>query len=130
MAVSNLLDFGLANAEYVEQLYQEFRNNPTSVDAEWREFFAAAESRPTPDVQELAHAGDVQKALGIEVANLVHAYRELGHFSARLDPLGNARPEHPLLAISEYGLSDAYLDEQVGNGGFLGQTKGTLRDLL
>ena len=66
----------------------------------------------------------------IEVANLVHAYRELGHFTARLDPLGNDRPEHPLLAISQYGLNESYLDQQVVAGGFLGPTSGTLRDLL
>ena len=130
MAVNTLLDLGLANAEYVEQLYQEFHKDPKSVDGQWAEFFAAVEAQSPDAPERLAENVLVQKALGIEVANLVHAYRELGHFSAPLDPLGNSRPEHPLLALTEYGLDDSYLDQQVGTGGFLGQTGGTLRELL
>src|SRR5204862_6913393 len=52
------------------------------------------------------------------------------HVVASLDPLGHNRPAHPLLELSEFGLSVNDLDRQVGNGTFLGPTNGTLRDLI
>src|SRR5258706_703608 len=64
------------------------------------------------------------------VNNLVHAYRELGHFIASLDPLGHNRPNHPLLELSEFGMTRDDLERNVGPGTFLGRTDGTLRDLL
>ncbi len=129
MALSTSIDVGLANAEYVEQLYAQFRSNPASIDSTWAAFFSALESQEGPPAGLPARAAEPQ-GLRIEIANLVHAYRELGHFVANLDPLGNKRPDHPLLSLEEYGLNESYLDQEVGNGGFLGPTNGTLRDLL
>ena len=61
----------------------------------------------------------------------MHSYRELGHFIANLNPLGGNREEHPLLHLSQFGFKDeADLDRPVGNGGFLGPTGETLRELL
>jgi 2-oxoglutarate dehydrogenase E1 component len=128
MAAQNPLDIGIANAEYIERVYSDYASAPAKVDTQWRSFFQAAESAP---LLALGREGEASASeVHVEVANLVHAYRELGHFTARLDPLGNQRPEHPLLALGEYGLNDNYLHQQVGSGGFVGRTDGTLADLL
>lgn len=132
MAGSIPLDVGLANADYVEYLYRQFRSNPGSVDAEWAAFFSAMEvagpAAAAPGATITTEAAGVP--VGVEIANLVHAYREVGHFTAALDPLGNGRPDHPYLALGEYGLNETYLERQVGTGGFLGHTDGTLGDLI
>ena len=126
MPTVNTLDVSLASAQYVDEQYGRYSTDPASVDAAWQTYFASLDlAAPEAPVAESGAA-----PLGLEVANLVHAYRELGHFVAELDPLGNPRPMHPLLALSEYGLSDAYLDQYVGTGGFRGEADGTLRDLL
>ncbi len=153
-----------ANAEYVEQLYEQYRQDPQSVDAQWQAYFAgfdlasgepavksAAPPRPvsgtglTPAAapSQMARAAPVERIhgpaaagpagaypLSIEIADLVHSYRELGHFIADLDPLGHRRPRHPLLELSNFGLSEADLDRSVGRGNFLHETDGTLGDLL
>ncbi|MFN4241987.1 MAG: 2-oxoglutarate dehydrogenase E1 component [Tepidisphaerales bacterium] len=153
-----------ANTDYVEQLYQQYRKDPQSVDAEWRTFFAgfelglttpaaaegatsaesagaesagvgaAAEARPSSVAVAPTQGVGVASADGAAVHNgvldLVHSYRELGHCEAQLDPLGAPRLPQPLLALSEFGMSEADLDRQVGSGGFLGPTDGTLRDLV
>ena len=68
--------------------------------------------------------------LGVESADLVHSYRELGHLVANLDPLGHNRATHPLLELSEFSLTLEDLDRTCGSGGFLGTVNGTVRDLL
>lgn len=114
-----------ANAEYIELIYQKYQTDPRSVDSHWRAFFAGFEAGGGRQI--VAPSGQAGPS-GYE--DLVHAYRELGHFVAKLDPLGHNRPAHPLLELSEFGLSVNDLDRQVGNGTFLGPTNGTLRDLI
>ena len=107
-----------ANAEYLERLYQQYLANPHTLDAQWLAFFKGFEFGYG------GHAPAVVPATGEDVATpdtptkdvyaLVHAYRELGHSIARLDPLGHNRSSHPLLALEEFGVSLADLDHPVG----------------
>ncbi len=119
-----------ANADYIDRQYEQYKKDPRSVDEKWQAFFAGFESgyaksegpsRDTAHDGELAHVG---------VYNLVHSYRELGHYLAKIDPLGKNRPNHPLLELSQFGMSVDDLDRRVGHGNFLGSTDGTLRDLI
>ena len=132
MAGTTPQDVGIANAEYVEGLYGQYRTSPASVDARWRAYFAGIEAScdDTRAGITLASAAAGPSLLGVEVSNLVHAYRELGHFIAHLDPLNNKRPDLPLLALREYGLDESYLKQTIGKGSFQGETDGTLEDLL
>src|SRR3954466_2924447 len=114
-----------ANAEYIDQLFQRYQADPRSVESHWRAFFAGFEAGGGRQI--VSTTGPAAPS-GYE--DLVHAYRELGHFVAKLDPLGHNRPGHPLLDLSEFGLTLNDLDRQVGNGTFLGPTDGTLRDLI
>jgi 2-oxoglutarate dehydrogenase E1 component len=66
----------------------------------------------------------------IGIFDLVHSFRELGHFVANLDPLGHNRSSHPLLELGEFNLTPADLDRAVGSGSFHGPTDGTLRSLI
>ncbi|MEL7238930.1 MAG: thiamine pyrophosphate-dependent enzyme, partial [Planctomycetota bacterium] len=80
-----------------------------------------------------AHAAP-QTDSAVGVYDLVHTYREFGHFESTLDPLAGdldkQRNPHPMLALDNFGLGDCELDATIGKGGFLGETDGTLRDLL
>src|SRR6476646_1983871 len=137
-----------SNAEYIDRIYEQYRRDPRSVDGTWRAYFAGFEfaasrngngraATALPPSRAGAAAAAVGRAAGeaaapltIGVHNLVHSYRELGHFVARLDPLGHDRPNHPLLDLGNFSMSAADLDREVGNGSFTGQTDGTLRDLI
>ena len=126
-----------ANADYIDQQYASYQKDPRSVDEQWRAFFAGFEfghdkttaaattvgGEPPP-----ANAEAVNGAIGL--FDLVHSYRELGHFVAHLDPLGHDRPNHPLLDLANFGINSAMLDKPVGGGGFTGWTVGTVRDLV
>lgn len=121
-----------SNADYIDRLQQQYQADPRSVEPHWRAFFAGFEAGSTrkPTAGDSVTAGEDAVPLHIGIADLVHSYRELGHFIARIDPLGHNRPNHPLLELSQFDLGIADLDRQVGSGGFLGATDGTLRDLI
>lgn len=70
------------------------------------------------------------RCAGVETKNLVHSYRELGHFIANLDPLGHNRPSHALLDLSQFDLTAADMDKRVTHCDFEGPFDGTLRDLI
>jgi 2-oxoglutarate dehydrogenase E1 component len=118
-----------SNIEYMEQLFEQYRSDPNSVPEQWRLFFTGFEMglgrSETPGAAKLVETNQ------IGVFDLVHSFRELGHHAADLDPLGLVkRSDHPMLALSNFNMTEADLDKQVGSGGFRGETDGTLRDLL
>ncbi len=117
------------NAAYMEALYEAFLLNPDSVPEEWRTVFSARSSaaeRATPSLpngvasvpQVLAPATSAADAVGktrapesdkrllslvARAARLLQAFREHGHQSARIDPLGSDPPGHPQLDPAYFG---------------------------
>ena len=124
-----------SNADYIERLYQQYQMDPRSLEAHWQAFFAGFEAGGGRAISSgikaaLPDGVEPPGGLGVESADLVHTYRELGHIIANLDPLGRNRASHPLLEMSEFGLSLDDLDRSCGSGGFLGPVDGSVRDLL
>jgi 2-oxoglutarate dehydrogenase E1 component len=114
-----------ANLEAIEALYQRWQQDPSAVDPSWRNFFEGFElglAQPAPAAA--TSAGQTA------IVRLILAYRDLGHFLAQLDPLSDPRPSHPLLELSEFGLSDADLDRTFDTSYFDGLPRATLRELL
>jgi len=121
------LDAG--SAAYLEQLYDAFLNDPSTVAAEWRQYFeqlkplngVAIEARHLqiqtefrrlarlphglPSNGSLQEHADEQKSSNIH--RLIKAYRLLGHLQANIDPL-NIRKK---LLVPELTLSYYQLDE-------------------
>src|SRR5690625_672584 len=99
--------FDSYNAGYVQSLYEEFLQNPNSVDENWRRIFetgALTEAGliPVPGAGALVLDGQAaptpaQFRTAIAAAALVDAYRLHGHHAAELDPLGSEPEGHPAL---------------------------------
>src|ERR687893_802333 len=94
-----------ANADYIDRLYAQYQRDPRSLDLTWQAYFAgfdyAAAGRSAHGSPNGA-AGARQELSGnasIGIFDLVHSYRELGHFVSNLDPLGHNRASHPLLEL-------------------------------
>ncbi len=119
-----------ANAAYIEQQYQRYRQDPTSVPEDWALFFAGFDLAENP-----ARAPHSAQPSG-GIFALVHAYREFGHLAASLDPLGDSPQDHPLLDPAKYGLTASDLDRPLDAQPFRGVTgvggaqRGTLRELI
>jgi 2-oxoglutarate dehydrogenase E1 component len=151
--LSNSYLFG-ANAPYVEELYESYLANPSSIDPSWRDYFdklanlpgAGAYNGPdvahTPIINGFAQraregclriaqrAGNGEKQT--KVLQIINAYRFLGNRWAQLDPLKrHARPEVAELEPSYYGFTEADLSTPFRTGSFdMGVEEATLREIL
>jgi 2-oxoglutarate dehydrogenase E1 component len=136
--------FDTYNAAYVQAVYEQYLQNPGSVDESWRRLFdsdtgtrgllgaewrsaqngAAGTALPAVDGTAGSAAADlVQLRAARAAGELVDAYRLHGHRAARLDPLGTAPPGHPMLEPEFHGIShealstvpSALIDDLPGN---------------
>ncbi len=125
------------NAPYVEELYEQYLNNPASVPDNWRSYFDKLQNVPTPkgtEERDIAHAPVVesfaQRAKAnaflprvassdlsvarkqVHVQSLIAAYRFLGSQWADLDPLKRQeRPHIPELEPGFYDFTEADMDQ-------------------
>ena len=146
------------NAPYVEEMYENYLANPTSVPDNWRAYFDALQHVPAADgsnsrdvphqpvinaFAELAKQGTKQvvQASGADselgrkrtaVQQLIAAYRNVGARWADLDPLKRVeRPAIPELEPSFYGFTDGDLETVFNTSNtFFGKDTMSLRDLL
>jgi 2-oxoglutarate dehydrogenase E1 component len=122
-------------AEFLQELYERWQQNPESVDPQWQWFFRgfdlaadfqpAAVPVPTPAAEPQTGAEPY-----IQAGDLIHSYRELGHMIANLDPLGHNSTENPMLELDEFGLGESDLDRMVNSGPFGGGKIMPLRQLI
>jgi len=133
------------NADYLEEQFERYQADPTSVPADLRLFFQgfelamAGEIRmPEGSPSALVTAASSPRFEGVTgktgdeaiVENLIQAYRDLGHLGADLDPLKRPRDIPEPLDPAYYGLEEADLDREV-NGAPLGLTgRVTIRTVI
>ena len=154
---SNSYLFG-GNAPYVEEMYENYLENPGSVSETWRSYFDALQNVPAVDgsnARDVPHlpvvnafaerakqggtkvviAAGADSDLGrkrVAVQQLIAAYRNVGARWADLDPLKRAEREHiPELDPSFYGFTDADYETVFNTSNtFFGKEVMSLRDLL
>ena len=130
-----------SNVQLIDQNYEAWRKDPSTVDSTWAAFFEGFELGHTqsgknghgaaaaaPDAAAAPAAGEAP--LQTRVDGLVYAYRTLGHTIASTDPLAKTRPENPLLKLSEFGFSEKDLDLVVASKFLLGGQSMRLRDMI
>ncbi|HNS97497.1 MAG TPA: 2-oxoglutarate dehydrogenase E1 component [Polyangiaceae bacterium] len=116
----------LSNASYADELYEQYRRDPSSVGPEWQTFFQGFDLASCPRTCVAATQARGQS----KVASLIYAYRNQGHLIAKLDPLGNNPTSHPALALETYGLSEEDLPKVFDTGHLGGPQRATLLDIL
>ena len=77
-------------------------------------------------------AAALQKAPGkfMQIGDLVHSYREMGHLVANLDPLGHNMNHHPLLELSEFNIEEPDLGRVVTAEGFRGGLRAPVGEIV
>ncbi|WP_439608807.1 2-oxoglutarate dehydrogenase E1 component [Hydrogenophaga sp.] len=146
------------NAPYVEEMYENYLDNPGSVPENWRGYFDALQNVPAgdgTDARDVPHlpvinafaerakqggtkvvvATGADSELGrkrVAVQQLIAAYRNVGARWADLDPLKRTERDHiPELELSFYGFTDADLETIFNTSNtFFGKETMSLRELL
>lgn len=122
---------------YIEGLYQEFVQNPESVDPDFRRFFEGfdfAVSQGTNGKAVSAEPGAAmdsgQLAKEFSVYSLITAYRNKGHLVANTNPIRKRKDRGANLDLKYFGLSEADLTTKFEAGKFIGLGTATLKQIL
>ncbi len=119
----------LSNAEpgFIDQVYQQYLNDPDSVEHGWRKFFEGFDFARMQFGDDAQATGNVKE---IYVLNLINDYRSRGHLFTKSNPVRDRRKYLPTLALDNYGLSDADLDTVFQAGVDVGLGPAKLRDIV
>jgi 2-oxoglutarate dehydrogenase E1 component len=121
---SNILDsmhqfsfLTASDAVAIESLYQQYNNDPASVDLQWARFFEGfdfAGAAAGPQVQDGSGQFDGVSVSGItteiQVALLMEAYRSRAHLVAKTNPIRPRKDRNPGLNPEQFGLSASDMD--------------------
>lgn len=126
------------SAEFIEAQYEAYKADPSSVPEDTRAFFQGfdlALARGAGSGGSGAGSGSAggdAKTLGFQsaVAELIEAYRTVGHTAARLDPFMREPARPAVLSLAHHGLSEADLDRPVDHGTLPLPATATLRDIV
>ncbi|MDB6028245.1 MAG: 2-oxoglutarate dehydrogenase, subunit [Verrucomicrobiales bacterium] len=124
-------NFSNINLEFVEELYEKFLNEPSSVPPEWQRIFEEWKDEPRPPApsfksRSIFHPPTVVStfaddflpgsvhatSLRDRVIQIIRAYRFRGHTIAQLDPLGQKRPVAPELDVAYYNFTEDELNQK------------------
>jgi 2-oxoglutarate dehydrogenase E1 component len=136
------------NAPFIEDQYEQYLADPTSVAPDWRAYFdtlrgGAHDVAHAPVIESFIRLGKSRKLTGsmvdastlhkqVLVLQMIGKFRTLGMFQADLDPL-KRQEQRPIadLDLATYGFTDADLDTEFDVGSFKGGTpRMRLRDLI
>lgn len=110
---------------FIEELYQNYLNDPASVEEGWRKFFEGFEfSRKNYD------QADTVSSSEFKVINLIEDYRKRGHLFTKTNPVRTRRQYSPSLDYQHYGLENKDLEQVFQAGNKLGIGPAKLKDII
>ena len=143
----------ISNLAYVEDLYESYQRDPTSVPDEWQHYFATqgngdawpqrpvlGPSFPARSIFSAPQAVRIDEETPIDqvkladfqnrVEQLVRNYRVRGHYLAKVDPLSLPRFSPQELTNEYFGFTEEEMDRRVHIHTFQHSGKLTLRGLM
>ncbi len=129
-----------SNAEYIDEVFERYLQDPSSVDESWRWFFEGIEigTKLAPELAEAPGDGlaatpatsGTDWASEVRVADLIQTYRRIGKKLAAIDPLASNPPSVPDLDLSAFGLSNADLGKTFQSAKLVGMQPAKLSELI
>lgn len=129
----------LSNADVsaVEKLYQNYLDDPQSVDEGWARFFEGFEfakdnyevKSPSSKERAVFEAGlDFDKEF--KVLGLINGYRTRGHLFTKTNPVRDRRKYSPTLDIENFGLSQEDLPKKFKAAVEIGLEEASLQEII
>jgi len=126
LAMLRRMDLHPDSMAFAEDLFERYLADPESVPATWADYFSALDRDPGPTPRRRAadrdciENRDLQlERMQVRVLQYINSHRFLGHFAARLDPLGRTSPDTPEELTRGYHNLEDVDPEQVFDPGSL-----------
>jgi 2-oxoglutarate dehydrogenase E1 component len=116
----------LAHVEMIEKLYEQFLQDPMSVELSWRYFFEGVEfGQHQPGKVAPQAVGDLR------IYHLIDAYRRFGHLQAHVNPIATHPPDnaHPL-TLTSLNFEEKQLDSLFPTCGLLPEPTAPLSKII
>ena len=134
---------------FIESLYQDFVNDPNSVDPELKRFFEGFDfavssyrnggaqngsngmgqaAQPSPPAAKAGETGDLKKELG--AYRMILGYRNKGHLIAKTNPIRQRKDRGANLDLGFYGFTEEDLDKKLNVGASIGLGTTSLRNIV
>ncbi|MEX0988105.1 MAG: 2-oxoglutarate dehydrogenase E1 component [Bacteroidales bacterium] len=110
----------------IDQMYQQYLNDPASVETTWQRFFEGFEFARTQFNGEFSDLFDKE----FKVINLINGYRKRGHLFTTTNPVRTRRKYYPTLDLENYELTEQDLDTSFYAGKEIGIGKAKLRNIV
>ncbi|WP_418510619.1 2-oxoglutarate dehydrogenase E1 component [Corallibacter sp.] len=125
-----------AHTAYFADLYEQYLQNPDSVEPSWRAFFQGYDFGS----ESYGMQGEVIEGVStqipehvqkeFQVVKLIDGYRTRGHLFTKTNPVRERRKYAPTLALENFGLSNSDLDTVFNAGEILGIGAQALREII
>ncbi|WP_203256314.1 2-oxoglutarate dehydrogenase E1 component [Hyunsoonleella ulvae] len=125
-----------AHTAYFADLYDQYLQNPDSVEPSWRAFFQGYDFGS----ENYGLDGEIIEGVStqipehiqkeFQVARLIDGYRSRGHLFTKTNPVRDRRTYTPTLALENFGLSESDLDTVFNAAEVLGHGAQPLREIL
>ncbi len=123
-----------AHTGYFAQMYDQYHQQPDSVEPSWRAFFQGFDfgvensQEGFSSETETGVPEHLQKEF--KVVQLIDGYRKRGHLFTKTNPVRDRRAYSPNLSIENFGLSHADLAVVFNAGDIMGIGPSTLADIV
>ena len=136
-----------AHVAYLDEMYAAYKNDPSSIDPSWKEFFdgfdfalthydgvgtpvapAAAENQSARLSGTIMHVDSLPKE--IRVRAMIHAYRSRAHLRSKTNPVRERRDRKPLIDPENFGLAQEDMQTIFEAGKEIGIGAATLAKIL
>ena len=121
-----------AHSAYFAELYEQYLQQPDSVEPSWRAFFQGfdfgMESNGTVQTETVEVPEHLQNEF--KVVKLIDGYRSRGHLFTKTNPVRERRRYSPTLDIENFGLSKQDLTTVFNAGEIMGIGPSSLETII
>ena len=125
-----------AHTAYFADLYEQYLENPDSIEPSWRAFFQGYDF----GTENYGLEGEIIEGVStqipehvqkeFQVVKLIDGYRTRGHLFTKTNPVRDRRKYAPTLEIENFGLSQNDLNTVFNAGDILGLNSATLQNII
>lgn len=121
---------GNADVNAIEDLFLQYRKDPSTVDQSWRDFFKGFEFARNAYDSTGGEQIPENVSKEFKVIGLINGYRQRGHLFTLTNPVRERRKHQPDLALENFGLNDKDLHTVFQAGNQIGIGAAKLQDII